>query len=109
MDQNKIIAAYVRTSTTDYVPMLKQAELAIRSLLDEETFNACKFTMYIDFGYLGTTKSRPAFEELLQDMNNGIVESVIVADMERLSRDAAIYEEIIHIARENDVEVTSLS
>ncbi len=108
MIDNQIIAVYARTSTEDWDNLQKQTSLTLRSLLSEETFNACMFTMYVDFGYDGTNNSRPAYNALLNDMSSGKVSELVVTDMERLSRSAAAYDEIIHIARENNVEIVTI-
>lgn len=42
---------------------------------------------YIDDGYSGTSFERPAFKELIQDINDGKVCCVVVKDLSRLGRD----------------------
>lgn len=108
-EESKFIAAYIRTSTTDHFHLLGQIDAIMRSQIDEYTLNACKVMFYVDFGYSGQNSERPAFQSLLEDMNNGKVTEVLVVDMSRLSRDAAKYQEIIHIARENDIEIITVS
>ncbi len=41
---------------------------------------------YIDNGYSGTTFERPAFKKLLEDIENGLINTVIVKDLSRLGR-----------------------
>ena len=89
MIENQIIAVYARTTTEDWGSLEKQTNLSLRSLLSEETQNACMFTMYVDFGYDGTNESRPAYNALLNDMSSGKVSELVITDMERLSRSAA--------------------
>ena len=108
MNEEKIIAAYIRTSTEDWDDLQQQTNLIMRNLLDEETFNACMFTMYVDFGYQGTTESRPAYDSLLNDMSSGKVVELIVVTMDRLSRSTEAYDEIIHLARENGIEIITI-
>ncbi len=108
MNENQIIAAYVRTSTEDWDDLQQQTNLIMRNLVDEETLNACSFTMYVDYGYPGTTESRPAYEALLNDMSSGKVAELIIVTMDRLSRSSEAYEEIIHLARENGIEIITI-
>ncbi|MDF2685442.1 MAG: Recombinase [Clostridia bacterium] len=42
---------------------------------------------YIDDGYSGTNFDRPAFKEMLKDIENGRINTVITKDMSRLGRD----------------------
>ena len=41
---------------------------------------------YIDNGYSGTTFDRPSFQNLLKDINSGLINTVIVKDLSRLGR-----------------------
>ena len=47
-------------------------------------FGNCQF--YVDDGYSGTNSDRPAFQELLDDIREGKVASVITKDQSRLGR-----------------------
>ena len=42
---------------------------------------------YIDNGYSGTTFDRPGFQDLLRDIDCGLINTVIVKDLSRLGRD----------------------
>lgn len=41
---------------------------------------------YIDNGYSGTTFERPAFKKLLEDIEDGLINTVIVKDLSRLEK-----------------------
>lgn len=41
---------------------------------------------YIDNGYSRTTFERPAFKKLLEDIEDGLINTVIVKDLSRLGR-----------------------
>ena len=42
--------------------------------------------IYQDNGYTGTTMSRPAFQEMWEDIKSGIIKAVVVRDLSRYSR-----------------------
>lgn len=43
---------------------------------------------YIDDGYTGLNTDRPAFQKMLEDINKGLVNSIITKDLSRLSRNS---------------------
>lgn len=49
--------------------------------------NFYNIKFYVDDGYSGTSFNRPAFKELIKNIDSGIVGTVIVKDMSRLGRD----------------------
>lgn len=102
------IAGYIRTSSDDSAQVLSQVGLIVQSLLAGENPKSCSFQLYIDNGFSGLDTSRPAYQALLQDMNDGKVLQLILVDMDRLSRGGEAYEEIIHIARECNVEIVTI-
>ena len=42
---------------------------------------------YVDDGFSGTSFDRPGFNQLLQDIENGIINMVVTKDLSRLGRD----------------------
>lgn len=45
------------------------------------------YKIYVDDGYTGTSFNRPAFKEMIQDIENGLVDLVVTKDLSRLGRD----------------------
>ena len=89
MNLNKITALYCRLSREDEKVEISgsietQKEYIKRYARDNKLFN---IKYYIDDGYSGTTFDRPGFQELLKDIYNGLVSTVITKDLSRLGRD----------------------
>lgn len=58
--------------------------------------------IYVDDGYSGMNFARPGFQELLEDVENGIINMVITKDLSRLGRDyimTGYYSEIFFPAK----------
>ena len=88
MHTNKICALYCRLSQDDGQQgdsnsiINQKARLA--KFAKEKGYSSHKF--YVDDGVSGSTFNRPGFQEMLQDVENGHVEAVIVKDMSRFGR-----------------------
>ena len=84
----KVTALYCRLSKDDGS---NSESLSIRTqkamLMEYATrngFGNCQY--YVDDGYSGTNSDRPAFQELLDDIRDGKVATVITKDQSRLGR-----------------------
>lgn len=53
------------------------------------------YDIYIDDGYSGVDKSRPAFNRLLRDCADGNIDIILCKDQSRLSRDAAVIDQYV--------------
>ena len=84
-----ITAIYCRLSVDDELNGESNSITHQKEMLGEyaqkKGFGNVKF--YVDDGYSGTNFNRPAFKELIQDIDAGFVGTVIVKDMSRLGRD----------------------
>lgn len=54
------------------------------------------YDIYIDDGYSGIDRSRPAFNRLLHDCENGSIDIVLCKDQSRFSRDIVMIEQYIN-------------
>lgn len=85
----KITALYCRLSQEDMREgeslSIENQKLILRKYADEHGFLNCKF--YVDDGYSGASTERPAYKEMMNDVENERVSTVIVKDQSRLGRD----------------------
>lgn len=98
-DQN-ITALYGRLSRDDELEGESNSISNQRRILErfakENGFHNCRF--YLDDGVSGTTFDRPHFQEMIADIEAGLVKTVIVKDMSRFGRDylkVGMYTEIL--------------
>lgn len=87
---NRLTVAYVRLSQED-LNKLRGFSTSIYNQLDLIKSYAKSMGLrvdkeYIDDGYSGTNFDRPGFEELMNDIEKGLVNIVITKDMSRLGR-----------------------
>ena len=54
------------------------------------------FDIYVDDGYSGIDRSRPEFNRLLRDCENGHIDIVLCKDQSRFSRDTIVIEQFIN-------------
>ena len=86
---NLITALYCRLSQEDMLQgesnSIKNQKLILQKYADDHGFRNCKF--YIDDGYSGANFDRPAFKEMMTDIESGKIGVLIVKDQSRLGRD----------------------
>ena len=86
------VGIYIRLSQEDRG---KSYESDSESVLNQRTIltnyvNSKGFSFikeYVDDGYSGTNFERPAFKEMIDDINNGMINCVITKDLSRFGRD----------------------
>ncbi len=85
----QITALYCRLSQEDMRAgeslSIENQRKMLKEYADKNGFRNCKF--YVDDGFSGTDNTRPAYVELIGDVKNGLVGTVIVKDQSRLGRD----------------------
>lgn len=62
---------------------------------------------YLDEGWSGTGLDRPGLQSLLEDVEAGLVDIVLVQSMSRLSRSPDVFDEVMRRLRHHGVEVVS--
>lgn len=100
MSTEAVTALYCRLSRDDELQgdsnsIINQKKILQKYALDHGWKN---IRFYIDDGISGTTFNRPGFQEIIADIEAGIVKRVIIKDMSRLGRDylqVGMYTEIM--------------
>ena len=64
---------------------------------------------YNDGGYSGGTMERPAFKELLEDIKNNKIDSVVVYKVDRLTRSLMDFSKIIEIFDQHNASFVSIT
>lgn len=101
---NLFDAIYTRQSVerADSISVESQAEFCKREATDEKSVK-----IYTDKGYSGKNIDRPAFQELLRDIETGRVRRVIVYRLDRISRSVLDFASMIDVFREHNVDFVS--
>lgn len=81
------VALYVRVSTTSQLEegySIEEQKAKLKSYCDIKDWNIYK--IYTDGGFSGSTTDRPALEQLVQDAQSKLFDTVLVYKLDRLSR-----------------------
>ncbi len=92
----------------------RQSVDRIDSISVESQIEFCKgevtgesYKVYTDKGYSGKNIDRPAFQELLRDIEAGKVNRVIVYRLDRISRSVLDFASLIEVFQKNHVDFVS--
>ena len=83
MSNEKRVAVYCRTAREDKDAIMQQ-ESTLRVFTDEHGYS--KVNVYSDNGYSGLRLDRPAFTQMDNDIMAGLIDTVIIRDFSRISR-----------------------
>lgn len=84
---------YLRLSIEDYQKkgesesIHNQREYIKAYIKEHKDLMEYEISEYVDDGFSGTNSNRPAYQRLLEDLKNNQIDSIIVKDMSRFSRD----------------------
>ena len=84
------VALYIRLSREDgdkeeSSSVTNQREILKRYVSEQENFSIVK--EYVDDGWTGTNFDRPKFKEMIEDIEAGMIDTVITKDLSRLGRE----------------------
>jgi len=100
---------YVRVSTDRQAvegESLEEQEQRLREFCKVRNWNIVK--VYCEEGKSAKDTNRPKFKELLNDIENGIIDTVIVKKLDRLSRSIIDFERIYNFFEKHNVDLVSL-
>ena len=104
------VALYVRVSTTAQLEegySIEEQKAKLESYCDIKDWHVYK--VYTDGGFSGSTTERPALEQLVQDAQSKLFDTVLVYKLDRLSRSQKDTLYLIEdIFLKNDIEFVSL-
>jgi DNA invertase Pin-like site-specific DNA recombinase len=100
----KITASYRRSAVKNDESMQEQKYKFIDYIFDN---NIKEYEFYTDNGFSGTSLDRPDLKRLIADIKAGRIDSVVITDMNRLSRKIAVYPELNKLL-ENNVKLVNL-
>ena len=92
----------------------RQSVEKVDSISIESQLEYCKYEThgnpyreYIDRGYSGKNTNRPAFEQMLEDVKQGLISRVIVYKLDRISRSIVDFANMMDIFTKYNVEFVS--
>lgn len=95
-----MIAVYLRVSTTDQDIGMQRREIEARGYVDAK--------YYVDEGFSGKSTARPALRQLLEDVKQGQIKTIVIWKLDRLGRSLADLLNFIKVFNEHGASLISL-
>ena len=103
-EEKKIAGLYIRVSTEDQARegfSLPEQEKRLRTMCEFKGYEV--YNVYEERGISAKTGNyRPKFEELLQDIRDKKINTIVVLKLDRLTRSVADWEKILKFLEDND-------
>ncbi|GHU87731.1 hypothetical protein FACS1894202_02540 [Clostridia bacterium] len=99
-------AIYTRLACADD-ERIEEQESKLVKFAESNGYRQC--VCYRDNGKSGVTLNRPELQDMLLDVESGVIETVIVQDLARLSRNCLQLEELVNLLTANDVLLISVA
>lgn len=99
-------AIYTRQSIDkkDSVSIENQIDFCKKEISEKDNYK-----IYTDKGFSGSSIKRPAFEEMIQDIEKGVISKVVVYKLDRISRSILDFSNIMEIFNNYDVQFVSVT
>jgi DNA invertase Pin-like site-specific DNA recombinase len=104
-NKEKHVAIYVRVAIYDQLAIEMQ-EAGLRQYADKQGYT--DLLTYADNGQSGSSVDRPAFRQLITNIESGKVDKVITRDVGRISRNYTQMQGFMSILDKNDVKLDTL-
>lgn len=107
MNDYRACGLYVRVSTDRQAlegESLEEQEQRLRDFCKQRNWNVVK--VYCEEGRSAKDTNRPKFKELLKDVESGIINTVIVKKLDRLSRSIIDFERIYNFLESHNVDLS---
>ncbi|MFC1495810.1 recombinase family protein [Candidatus Margulisiibacteriota bacterium] len=105
-------AIYTRVSTDNQAEVkfnsCETQELKIRSFIKSQN-DIEVYKVYSDQGWSGANIERPALKNMLCDIHNGVIDTVIAYKIDRLTRSPKDFYQLIEIFEKNNVSFVSVT
>lgn len=107
MESGKCVALYCRVSTAIQNKGLESQERALREYCEKNSI--CKFRVFTDKNVSGAKSSRPALDQMMKEIEDGQVSTVIVFSFSRFARSTRHLLDALEYFRSKEVEFVSIS
>lgn len=107
MNDYRACGLYVQVSTDRQAlegESLEEQEQRLRDFCKQRNWNVVK--VYCEEGRSAKDTNRPKFKELLKDVESGIINTVIVKKLDRLSRSIIDFERIYNFLESHNVDLS---
>ncbi len=109
MSDYRACGLYVRVSTDKQAiegESLEEQEQKLKDFCKQRNWNVVK--VYCEEGRSAKDTNRPKFKELLKDVENRVIDTVVVKKLDRLSRSIIDFERIYNFLESHNVDLVSL-
>jgi DNA invertase Pin-like site-specific DNA recombinase len=108
VEDHRLHAAYLRVSTVDQVEKgLLSQMMAIKDHFKRNGIT--NFKIYQDEGVSGAKASRPALDEMLEEVKNGKIKSITAFSFSRISRSCSHLLKLLELCNEYDCQLVSIT
>ena len=97
-------AIYARQSVdkADSLSIQGQIELCLKQASED-------YKVYQDKGYSGKNTNRPAFQRMMEDVEKGLIQKIIVYRLDRFSRSISDFGKLWDMLKKHNVEFVSIN
>lgn len=109
LDIDRLVALYLRVSTSNQAEEGESLDEQVQKLKKYCSYKGWKnYTIYREEGFSGKDLKRPAFQQMMSDIQRSKINTVIVKKIDRLSRSIIDFENIYKLFDQTGVDLISL-